>query len=120
MVIELFSYKTSILNPLLKIAVIVMFAIGTWYFYQAQRKFKGNIGNIARALMWGGLAGFVGAGFRLLGDVFIEFKWIESTGAFLFACASVYVAYIVYMRFAEIAVAFGLRKVKKNGNFVVL
>jgi hypothetical protein len=120
MVIELFSYKSSILNPLLKLAVILIFATGTWYFYRAQIKFNGNIGEIARALMWGGLAGSVGAGFRLLGDVFVDFKWIESTGAFLFACASVYVAYIVYMRFAEIAVAFGIRKVKKNGNFVVL
>ncbi|MCK9581579.1 MAG: hypothetical protein M0Q92_14185 [Methanoregula sp.] len=120
MVIELFSYKSSILNPLLKIAVIVLFAIGTWYFYRAQRKFKGNIGDVARALMWGGIAGVIGAAFRLLGDVFIEFKWIESTGGLLFALVSVYVAYLVYVKFAEIAQAFGMKVVKKYGFLVQL
>lgn len=112
MVIELFSYKSSILNPVLKIAVMVMFGIGTWYFYQAQKKFKGNLGETARALMWGGIAGVIGAGFRFLGDVFSNFKWIESSGGLIFALASIYVAYIVYTRFAEIAHAFGLKKVQ--------
>jgi hypothetical protein len=120
MVIELFSYKSSILNPLLKVAVILLFALGTWFFFRAQIKFKGNIGGIARALMWGGLAGVTGAGFRLLGDVFVDVKWLESTGGLLVACASVYVAYVVYVRFTEIAEAFGTKKVKNHGHFVVL
>jgi hypothetical protein len=119
-VVELFYYNSSILNPLLKISVIVMFGIGTWYFYQAQRKFKGNIGVIARTLMWGGMAGLIGAGFRLLGNVFTEFKWIESTGGLLFGLVSIYVAYLVYTRFAEIARAFGVKKEEKNGNTVLL
>lgn len=120
MVIELFSYKTSILNPLLKVAVIVMFGIGTWYFYKVQKKFKGNIGEIARALVWGGIAGFIGATFRLAGDYFTEFKWLESTGALLCALVSVYVAYIVYVKFAEIARAFGVKKEKNHGFLVQL
>jgi hypothetical protein len=120
MVVELFSYKSSILNPLLKILVILLFGIGTWYFYRAQKKFKGNIGEIARALMWGGIAGLVGAGFRLAGDVFMEFKWIESTGGLLFAAASVYIAYLVYSRFAEIAVVFGVKKEEKHELSVIL
>lgn len=120
MVIELFSYKSSIFNPLLKIAVIVMFGIGTWYFYQVQKTFKGNIGEIARALMWGGTAGFIGARFRFFGDLFTEFKWIESSGGLIFAVVSIYVAYLVYVRFAEIAHAFGVKVVKKYGYLVQL
>jgi hypothetical protein len=120
MVVEIFYYQSSILNPLLKIVVIVLFASGTWYFYKAQKKFKGNIGEISRALMWGGLAGFVGASFRLLGDIFVEFKWIESTGGLFFGVVSVYVAYLVWVKFAEIAHAFGVKKVKIHGYLVQL
>ena len=109
MVDAFFSYPTSILNPLLKVMVIAMFAIGTWYFFRAGKKFGGNLGKIARLLMWGGIAGTIGTSFRYLGDFFTREKWLESTGALFFAVISLFVAYLVYQRFAEIAKAFGLR-----------
>jgi hypothetical protein len=107
-VIEILSYKSSILNPLLKLLVLAIFVIGTWYFYQAGKKFGGNVGKIARFLMWGGVAATIGAGCRYLGDFFIQYKWLESTGSLLFAIISVIVAYLVYKKFREIAEAFGL------------
>jgi hypothetical protein len=58
------------LNPLLKVVIIAMFAMGTWYFFRAGKKFGGNLGKIARLLMWGGIAGTIGAAFRFIGDYF--------------------------------------------------
>jgi hypothetical protein len=112
MVIEILSFKTSILNPLLKLLVFIMFTLGTWYFYLAWKKFGGNIKIIAGVLMCGGIAGCIGAGARLLGDYLLQFKWIESTGAIIFALASLFVAYLVYTRLSEIAEAFGLKEGK--------
>jgi len=112
MVIEILSFKTSILNPLLKFLVFILFAIGTWYFYLAWKKFGGNLKIIAGALMCGGIAGCIGAGARFLGDYMIQFKWIESTGAIIFALASLLVAYLVYTRLSEIAEAFGTKEGK--------
>lgn len=108
MVIEILSYKSSILNPLLKFIIVILFAIGTWYFYRAWKKFGGNLKVIAGALMCGGIAACIGASARLLGDFLVQFKWLESTGAIIFALASVFVAWLVYTKFSEIAEAFGL------------
>lgn len=108
MVIEILSYKSSILNPLLKLVIFVMFAIATWYYYQAWKKFGGNLKSIAGALMCGSIAACIGAGARFLGDFLIQFKWLESTGAIIFALVSVFVAWLVYMKLTEIAEAFGL------------
>ncbi len=109
MVIEILSYKTSILNPLFKFLVIVLYAIGAWFFYRAWRKYGGNLKIIAGALMCGGIAACIGAGARFLGDYLIQFKWMESTGAIIFALVSLFVAVLVYSKFSEIAEAFGLK-----------
>jgi RsiW-degrading membrane proteinase PrsW (M82 family) len=85
-----------------------MFAVGTWFFYRAGRKHGGNLGKIARLLMWGGVAGCIAAGFRYLGDFFTQYKWLESTGGLIFAVISVIVAYLVSEKFSEIARVFGL------------
>jgi uncharacterized membrane protein len=106
--IEILSYTHSILNPLLKLIIILLFAIGTWYYYRAWKKFGGNLKKIAWALMCGGIVGCITSTFRFLGDFLTEFKWIESTGSLLFALFSVFVAYLVYTKFTEIAEAFGL------------
>ena len=108
MVIEILSYKTSILNPLLKLLIFTLFVIGTWYYYRAWKKFGGNLKTIAGALMCGGIAGCIGAGARFAGDFLVQFKWLESTGAIIFALVSVYVAWSVYANLSEIAEAFGL------------
>lgn len=110
MVIEILSYKASILNPLLKCLIIILYAIGTWFFYQAWKKYGGNLKVIAGALMCGGIAACIGAGARFLGDYLVLFKWMESTGAIIFALVSLFVALLVYRKFSEIAEAFGLKE----------
>lgn len=112
MSIEILSYYTSILNPLLKILIILIFAIGTWYFSNARKKFGGNLGKIALLLMCGGIFGTLAAVFRFLGDYNVQDKWVESLGGLLFALVSLLVAYLVYTRFAEINEAFGLTEEK--------
>jgi hypothetical protein len=106
--IEILSYNTSFLNPLMKLFIIGLFGLGTWYFYQASKKYGGNLGHIATILMWGGIAGCIAAIFRFLGDFFTQYKWMESTVSLLFGLICVLVAYLVYTKFAEIADAFGL------------
>ena len=108
MATQLLSYTTSFLNPVLKIMVIVLFALGAWYFWQAAKKFRGNLGKIARLLMWGGAFGCLAAIFRFLGDYYIQDKWVESRSGLVFAVFSLVVAYLVYTRFSEINQAFGL------------
>ena len=110
--IQILSYYSSFLNPLLKILVIVLFAIGTWYFYQAAKKFGGNMRTIARLLMWGGIFGCIAAIFRFLGDYNVQDKWVESASGLLFAIISLFVAYYVYTKFVEINKAFGLMEEK--------
>jgi len=108
-VIEVLSYKASSLNPLFKCLIIILYIIGTWFFYLAWRKYGGNLKIIAGALMCGGIAACIGAGARFLGDYLIQFKWMESTGAIIFALVSLFVAVLVYRKFSEIAEAFGLK-----------
>lgn len=113
MAVEIFSYYNSILNPLLKLLILAVFAVGTWYFYKASKKFGGNLGQVARLLMWGGLFGCLSALFRLLGDYALQDKWMESIGGLLFALISLFVAYLVYTKFTEINEAFGLTEENK-------
>ena len=112
MAIQLLAYSSSFLNPLLKLMVIALFAIGTWYFYTAGKKYGGNLGKTARLLMWGGMFGCLAAVFRFLGDYYIQDKWVESLGGLAFAVISLVVAYLVYTRFTEINRAFGLEEEK--------
>lgn len=112
MSLPLLSYYDSPLNGFLKILIIVLFAIGTWYFYKAGKRFGGNLQKIAQFLVWGGIFGCLAAVFRLLGDYNVQNKWVESIGGFLFACISLFVAYLVYTKFTEINRAFGLMEEK--------
>jgi hypothetical protein len=106
--IQILSYYDSPLNPLLKILIIVLFAIGTWYFYKAEKRFGGNLQKIARLLMIGGVFGCIAAVFRFLGDFNVQDKWVESLSGLLFALISLIVAYLVYLKLTEINKAFGL------------
>ncbi|OPY85060.1 MAG: hypothetical protein A4E65_00198 [Syntrophorhabdus sp. PtaU1.Bin153] len=112
MSIPIFSYYSSPLNGLLKILVILLFAIGTWYFYKATQRFGGNIQKIARFLTVGGIFGCLAALFRFLGDYNVQDKWVESLGGILFALVSLFVAYLVYRNLTEINKAFGLTEDK--------
>lgn len=110
--LQILSYYDSPLNTLLKILIIILFAVGTWYFYQAGKRFGGNLQKIARLLMWGGIFGCIAGLFRLLGDYNIQDKWVESLGGLMFALVSLVLAYLVYTNLTEINKAFGLTEDK--------
>lgn len=108
MAVDILSYNSSFLNLLLKLFIIGLFGLGIWFFYQASKKYGGNLGKIAIIFTWGGIAGFFAAIFRFLGDYNVQDKWVESIASLLFALICLLVAYLVYTKFAEIAEAFGL------------
>lgn len=108
MVIELLSYKNSFLNPLLKIITVIMFGIGTYYFFKARQKYGGELKRIANLLFLGGVAGFASSAFRYAGDFITFWKWGESLLFLIFGLTSFYVAYLVRFRFLEAARALGL------------
>ena len=107
MTIEILSYKTSFLNPLLKVIVIILFVLATWYFYQGRRLYGGKLRQIATLLCIGGLFGILTSAFRLAGDLNSEFKWGESVFLLLLAVITIMVTYMVWVHFREVKELFG-------------
>lgn len=92
----------------MKIITIVMFGIGTYYFFRARQKYGGELKRIANLLFFGGLAGFASALFRIVGDYMIVTKWGESVFFLVFGLVSLFVAFIARNRLIEAAKALGL------------
>jgi hypothetical protein len=91
MVPELLNYKTSFLNPALKILVPLIFLIGTFYFYRIRNKYEGVLGVVIRRLAMAGMFGFFANFFRYGADIwFVDLKWLESLGYLCFVAANVY------------------------------
>lgn len=76
----------------------ILFAIGTYYFYQARQVYGGEIQRIANLLFAGGIAGFLATTFRYGGDNVVLWKWGESTFMLVFALTSLCVAFLVKNR----------------------
>ena len=108
MTIEILSFPTSFLNPLLKLLVIILFASGTVIFYQAYTSYGGNLKKISFFLMGGGIAATLAGVFRLMGDFFIQWKWGESTFLLIFAFTSILAAFVIDSYLLEIAIIFGM------------
>lgn len=91
MIPDLFNYKTSFLNPALKILVTVIFLFGSFYFYRIRDQYQGEIGKVVRRLVIAGFIGFLASFFRYGADIWFEnLKWGESIGYLCFALANVY------------------------------
>jgi hypothetical protein len=108
MTVEILDFTKSFLNPLLKLIIAIVFAIGTVMFYQAYTRYGGNLKKIAFYLMCGGITGFIACLFRVMGDFFSQWKWGESLLFLIFALISLVVANLVYTNFREIAIVFGM------------
>jgi RsiW-degrading membrane proteinase PrsW (M82 family) len=108
MIIEIANYKDSFLSLLLKMVTPILFAIGTYYFYQARQVYGGEIQRIVNLLFAGGIAGFLATAFRYGGDSIISWKWGESAFMLIFALTSVYVAFLVKNRLIVAARALGI------------
>ena len=91
---EIFNYKESILNPLLKLIVPFIFLWGTFYFYKARDLYQGELGKVVNRLAIAGLMGFLATLFRFSADIWtISFKWGESLFFLLLALANIYAAW---------------------------
>lgn len=98
---DLLNYKTSFLNPALKLLVPCLFLLGTFFVYRARNQYQGELGKVVRRLVIAGAAGFLATFFRYGADIwFTNLKWGESLMFFLFAVASIHAAWplLTFMR----------------------
>jgi hypothetical protein len=93
MVPELLNYKISILNPLGKMIVPIIFLIGTYLLYTARDEYGGELGKVVNRLCIAGLIGFLAMSIRFTGDYFEYWKWAESLGYVAMCVANVYAAW---------------------------
>jgi ABC-type branched-subunit amino acid transport system permease subunit len=107
MVIELFSYKDSILNPLLKLIILGLFVIAVYLFYRCRSIYGGKLQFIATLLLLGGVAGVLAWIFRYEGDFYTQWKWAESIFSLVLAIITLVIAYIVRMKFKNATALFG-------------
>ena len=107
MVLNILSYDTSILNPVLKLVILVLFAIASWYFYRCYLVYGGKLKMIAWLLLLGGFAGILASAFRFWGDFLVQWKWGESVLFLILAVITFAVAYLVRMKFIEVTRLFG-------------
>jgi len=103
MTIEILSYNASILNPLLKMAVPLLFALAAGYFFASRRKFGGLLHQVATLLFVGALAWLISSVFRLEGDFNAQYKWGESVFALVSAVITLFIAIRVRSRLQEIS-----------------
>jgi len=99
--IEIFNYKESILNPLLKLVVPFLFLWGIYYFYKARNQYEGELGKVVSRLTLAGFVGFLANLFRFAADIWsVEFKWGESLFFLIFALTNVYAVWplLTFMR----------------------
>lgn len=101
--VDPFNYGTSPLNPGLKILVILIFIVGTVYFYKARHRYGGELGKVINRLFIAGILGVASFGFRYAGDLFAVWKWGESLMYVLFGLANVYAVWplLVFARGAQ-------------------
>jgi hypothetical protein len=107
MVIEILSFKQSILNPLLKWIVLVLFIIAVYLFYRCRLIYGGKLRLVATLLLLGGVAAILSSAFRIAGDFFIQWKWGESSLGLLVAMTTLAIAIIVRLKFRRASTLFG-------------
>lgn len=87
---DLFNYATSPLNPGLKILAVLLFLVGTVYFFIARKRYGGELGKVINRLCLVGVLGILSYAFRYAGDLITLWKWGESLMYLLFGLASIY------------------------------
>lgn len=106
MVIEIFSYSSSVLNPLLKMVVPLLFALAAMYFFASRRRYGGMLQQIATLLLIGALVWVISSLFRLEGDFNAQYKWGESVFALISAAITLFIAVKVRYRLQDMAGVF--------------
>lgn len=106
MVIEILSYSNSVLNPTLKVLILVGFILAALILIRCWKWYGGLLQNISFLLMIGSSAAILSAAMRLLGDYYTQFKWGESTFDLIFALITLMVALVVRKKLKAIAGVF--------------
>jgi|WetSurMetagenome_2_1015567.scaffolds.fasta_scaffold1026155_2 ABC-type multidrug transport system permease subunit len=93
MILEIFNYSNSFLNPALKLLVPLIFLCGIYYAERAMRRYTGEIRKLMRALTILGTVGFLANLFRYMADaIAVSWKWGESIAMLAFVMVSLYAA----------------------------
>lgn len=95
MTIEILSYPTSMLNPVLKFIIFAGFVLSTGFFYQCWKKYGGILHDISTLLLFGSVAGILASAFRLQGDFLVQFKWGESIFDLILAILMLVIALVI-------------------------
>jgi hypothetical protein len=83
----IFDYDTSILNPVLKIIIALLFVAISFIYYDVRKKYGGNVKSFVTGLFYFAIFVFIASTFRYFGDG-IDFgftkdyslKWLQSIG----------------------------------------
>lgn len=78
MTIEILSYNSSVLNPLLKLVVLAAFVVAAFLFYRCWHVYGGILHDVSTLLLIGSVAGIIASAFRLAGDFIEQVKWGET------------------------------------------
>ena len=103
---EILSYNSSVLNPLLKIVVPLLFSLTAGYFFASRMRYGGLLQQIATLLFLDALALLISSLFRLEGDFNAQYKWGESAFALISAAITLFIAVKVRNRLQDIAGVF--------------
>jgi|WetSurMetagenome_2_1015567.scaffolds.fasta_scaffold201428_2 hypothetical protein len=107
MTIEIFSYNTSPLNPLLKLLVLALFILAAWLFYRSRMAYGGILRQVSTLLFAGAVAGAIASAFRLQGDFFTQYKWGESIFDLALVIISLAIALLIRAKLKEVTALFG-------------
>lgn len=109
MVMEIFDYGSSFLNPTLKWIAPILFLGSIIFFYLANKEYGGEFKKGLNLLMISLIVGSVAFFFRVMGDkIAPDFKWGESLFFLIFAILNLVVAF-KFLKY--------VREVKKNVKF---
>jgi len=110
MIPDILSYPQSILNPCMKLLSVVLFGIAVYIFYRCRGIYGGKLRVIATLLLLGGIAGVLASLFRIEGDYFVEWKWLESTFFLALAIITFVVASVVRRKLKNTVRLFGFNE----------
>jgi lysylphosphatidylglycerol synthetase-like protein (DUF2156 family) len=108
MVIGILSYPTSILNPFLKLIVLVLFVASFGIFLLCRQQYGGILRRVSTLLCAGSLAGILASAFRLEGDFYVQYKWGESILDLVVVVLMLVIALLIRTRMKEAVRLFGL------------
>ncbi len=91
MVPDILNYKTSLLNPGLKLVMPLLFLFCAYYLYQSRQKYGGELGKVVFRLFVAAVVGVLAMSFRYTADITtVLWKWGESLGLLALALANLF------------------------------